>query len=69
MIKEKTEFRWAMENYHIKDVMFPILYRFLHHILELNLILFFLKNDGSQTIDKLTNRIRNAREYDSKASF
>jgi len=34
---------------------------FLRHFLKLNLILFFLSE--SLTVDKLTNRAHNAREY------
>jgi hypothetical protein len=57
----------SYQGCHVSYPLFVTIYivSFLHHILELNLILFFLKYDGiSQTIDKLTNRTRNAREYD-----
>jgi hypothetical protein len=55
-----------MATYHVKDAMFPyplpVTILFLRHFLKLNLILFFL-NYESLTVDKLTNRAHNAREY------
>jgi len=50
----------SCEGCHVSYPL-PVTILFLRHFLKLNLILFFLNE--SLTVDKLTNRAHNAREY------